>query len=65
MSYNQLAQHWPSSTYDLLRALSVTPCSLFSRMCLRTIDSTRDVSDDQWVASVPFYYLFDVSFGFL
>ena len=34
-------------------------------MYLRTFDSARDISNDQWVASVPFYYSFDVSFGFL
>ena len=53
------------STYALLRVLSVAPCGLFSRMCLHTIDLVCDVSEDQWATSVPFDYLFDVSFSFL
>ena len=48
-----------------LEGLSVAPCGLFSRMCLYTIDSARDVSNNQWVACVPFDCLFDVLFGFL
>ena len=32
------------STYALLRVLSVAPCGLFLRMCLRTINLARDMS---------------------
>ena len=37
----------PPSTYALLRVLSVAPCGLFPRMYLHTVDSARDVSNDQ------------------
>ena len=53
------------STYALLRVLSVAPCGLFPKMYLCTIDSARDMGNNQWVASVPFDYLFNVSFSFL
>ena len=65
MPRHQLTQHLPSSTYALLRVLSVAPCGLFPRMYLCTVDSAHDVSSVQWAISVPFDYLFDVLFGFL
>ena len=65
MPRHQLTQHLPLSTYALLRVLSVEPCDLFSRMCLHTVDSARDVSNDQWAVSMPFHCLFNVPFGFL
>ena len=61
----QLAQHFSPSTYAFLRVLSVAPCGIFPRMCLHTIYSACDVSNDQQAASVSFDYLFDFSFGFL
>ena len=66
MPYHQIAQHLPLSTYALLRVLSITPCGLIPRMYLCTaVDSASDMGSDQWVVSVLFDYLFDVSFGFL
>ena len=53
------------STQALLRVLSVASCGLFLRMRLHTIDSTHDISNNQWAASVPCDYLFDLSFSFL
>ena len=48
-----------------LEGLKCSPCGLFSRMYLRTVDSARDISNDQWATSVPFDCLFNVSFDFL
>ena len=63
--HHQLTQHFPASTYALLRVLRVAFCGLFLRIRLPIVDSARDVSNNQWVGSVPCDYLFDVSFGFL
>ena len=66
MSHHQIAQHLASSTYALLRVLSVAPCGLIPRMYLCiAINSARDVGSDQWVLSMPFDCLFDMSFGLL
>ena len=66
MPHHQIVQHFPPVLMLFLKALSVGPCGLISRMYLcTTVDSARDVGSDQWAISVPFDYLFDVSFGFL
>ena len=54
----------PQHLYPL-EGLSLAPSGLFPKMYLCAVDSAHNVSSDQWAASVPFNYLFDVLFGFL
>ena len=58
LSCHQLAQHLPPNTYAFLRVLNVASYGLFPRMCLHTVDSARDVSNNQWGASMPFLLSF-------
>ena len=66
MPHHQIVQHFPPSTYALLRALSVAPCGLLvmKYLCL-VVDSVRGVGHDQCAVRMPFDCLFNMLFSFV
>ena len=66
MPCHQIVQHFPPSTYALLRALSIAHRGLIPKMYLcTTVDLVRDMGSDQWAISMLFGYLFNASLNFL